>query len=75
MTSLFGRVRFVRILMVTGNRDGLCGYTLLKAPFGTGIRALRRSVNRAGNRVCFIDRYDIQKRGGKKIGTSVRFVS
>ena len=57
MTSLFGRVRFVRILMVTGNRDGLCGYTLLKAPFGTGIRALRRAVNRAGNRVCFIDRY------------------
>ena len=58
MTSLFGRVRKQRICMICGNRDGLLGYASVKAKVGAGPSLFRRAMNRAGNQVCFIDRYE-----------------
>lgn len=58
MTSLFGRVRKQRICMICGNRDGLLGYASVKAKIGAGPSLFRRAMNRAGNQVCFIDRYE-----------------
>ena len=34
MTSLFGRTRVLRLLMITGNGNGLLGYTLSKSRWG-----------------------------------------
>ena len=58
MTSLFGRTRKTRLCMITGNRNGLLGYTVMQARFGGGGRTYQRALNRAGKRVCFFDRYE-----------------
>ncbi len=58
MTSLFGRTRVLRLLMITGNGNGLLGYTLSKSRWGQGQGSYRRAINRAGNRVVFYDRYE-----------------
>ena len=58
MTGRVGRVRNLRFIMITGNRDGLCGYSVTRAQFGTGSAGFRRAVNKAGYRVCYFDRYE-----------------
>lgn len=56
MTKVFGRQRRVSALCVTGNKNGLVGCGLGKAP---EIKpALKRAKNRAGQRLIYVQRYD-----------------
>ncbi|XP_065212111.1 small ribosomal subunit protein uS5m [Planococcus citri] len=56
MTRLFGRLRRVSALCVTGNKNGLVGYALATAPEMKP--ALKRAKNRAGQRLVYVQRYD-----------------
>lgn len=58
MTGTFGRIRNLRTVMLTGNSDGLCGFSVCLAKFGSGSQAFKRATNRAGFRLCHFDRYE-----------------
>ena len=51
----------MRICMLIGNKDGICGYGIFKtAKQGMASLMLKKSVNKAGYRVCYFDRYVIK---------------
>lgn len=56
MTGNLGRKRKVSSFVVTGNKQGLAGFALVKAVEGRV--ALKTSKNRAGQKLIFIERYN-----------------
>ena len=59
--NYLGRKRQMRICMLIGNKDGICGYGIFKtAKQGMASLMLKKSVNKAGYRVCYFDRYVIK---------------
>ena len=58
MTGVFGRVRSLRMMMVTGNKNGTAGFALSRAAFGRGPQVFQKAVNRAGLKLCHIPRYE-----------------
>jgi len=58
MSGVLGRVQTKRLVMITGNKDGLIGMATIAAGFSSGNQSYRQAVNRAGKRVVFIDRYE-----------------
>uniref|UniRef100_T1IPT9 Small ribosomal subunit protein uS5m n=1 Tax=Strigamia maritima TaxID=126957 RepID=T1IPT9_STRMM len=56
MTGLFGRVKTQSAYVVTGNKNGLAGYALGKAP--TGPSALRQAKNSAANKLMYIELFN-----------------
>lgn len=58
MTGTFGRVREIRLLMVTGNRNGTAGFAMTRSKAGRGPQAFQRATNRAGAKLITIDLYE-----------------
>jgi len=58
MTGKYGRVRELRLLMVTGNRNGTAGFSFTRAKAGRGPQAFQRATNKAGLRLITIDLYE-----------------
>lgn len=55
MTGNLGRKSRVNVLVVTGNGNGLAGFSIAKAPMSKA--ALAKAKNRAGQRLMYIPRY------------------
>lgn len=55
MDANLGRRRRFSVLTFTGNKNGLCGFAVAKSPEGRG--ALRKSKNRAAQKLLWIERY------------------
>ena len=51
MTGNLGRVRSIKLVMVTGNRNGTAGFATTRAKSGRGPYMFQRTANRAGLRV------------------------
>ena len=58
MTGNFGRVRQLRLLMVTGNGNGTAGLSLTRSPVGRGSHTFQKAVNKAGLRLVNFDLYE-----------------
>lgn len=58
MTGVFGRVRHISNLMLTGNKKGIAGFALTSGPTGRGPAMFQRAINRAGLRLMHIDLYE-----------------
>ena len=58
MTGKFGRVRGIRLMMVTGNKNGTVGYTATQEAFGRGPYVFQKAANRAGLRLFTVPRYE-----------------
>jgi len=58
MTGNFGRVRQLRLLMVTGNGNGTAGFALTRSPVGRGPHMFQKAVNKAGLRLVSFDLYE-----------------
>ena len=58
MTGKFGRVRGIRLMMVTGNKNGTVGYTVTQEAFGRGMHVYQKAANRAGLRLFTVPRYE-----------------
>jgi small subunit ribosomal protein S5 len=58
MTGNFGRVRQLRLLMVTGNGNGTAGFSLTRSPVGRGSHTFQKAVNKAGLRLVNFDLYE-----------------
>lgn len=71
MTGNLGRKGRVSALVVTGNGNGLAGFSLAKAPLAKA--ALLKAKNRAGQRLIYVPRYK-EHTGKKKIRSNVKFV-
>jgi len=55
MDANYGRIRRFSVFAFTGNKQGMAGFALAKAPDGRG--ALKRARNRAGQKLLYIERY------------------
>lgn len=62
MTGNLGRKTKISAFVVTGNRNGLAGFAVGKAPLGPA--ALKIAKNKAGRRLIYIPRY--KEHTGKK---------
>ena len=58
MDGKLGRQRSSRVLMLCGNGDGLCGYTLMTGSVTKPGGVYQRAMNRAGKRICFFERFE-----------------
>jgi len=56
MEAKYGRVRSMKTLVFIGNKDGLCGFSIGRAPGGHV--AIHRGKNRAAKKLMYIDRCD-----------------
>lgn len=62
MTGNLGRKSRISIFAVTGNGNGLAGFSIAKAPVGKA--ALKTAKNKAGQKLMYIERY--KEHTGKK---------
>ena len=58
MSGKFGRIRGMKLIMVTGNRNGTAGFACTSAGFGRGPQIFTRAVNKAGLRLITFPRYE-----------------
>jgi small subunit ribosomal protein S5 len=58
MDGKFGRVRGLKLIMVTGNKNGTAGFARAYGAFGRGPAVFQKVLNRAGLRLSTIPRYE-----------------